>query len=116
MHELSITEHLLDSCLRAAEAQHASRIRVIRLCIGPLRGIVPDCIQIYLDMLAEGTIAAGAKIEAEILPVRVHCKDCGQDGEITPRHLQCPNCGSLRLHILTGKEFYIKNIDIETAQ
>ena len=68
MHELSITEHLLDRCLREAEARHGARIRTIRLCIGPLRGIVPDCIQVYLDMLAEGTAAEGARIEAEILP------------------------------------------------
>ena len=46
MHELSITEHLLADCIRNAEAQNASKIRVIRLCIGQLRGIVPDCIQI----------------------------------------------------------------------
>ena len=45
MHELSITEHLLEDCLREAKRQNASRIRVIRLCIGELRGIVPDCIQ-----------------------------------------------------------------------
>ncbi|MBS6722473.1 MAG: hydrogenase maturation nickel metallochaperone HypA [Clostridiales bacterium] len=114
MHELSITEHLLDRCLREAEARRGARIRTIRLCIGPLRGIVPDCIQVYLDMLAEGTAAEGARIEAEILPVRIHCLDCGQEGEITPRHLECPHCGSIRLKLLSGKEFYIKNIDIET--
>ena len=68
MHELSITEHLLEDCLREAQKQNASRIRVIRLCIGELRGIVPDCIQIYLDMLAEGTIAEGARIESKTLP------------------------------------------------
>ena len=61
MHELSITEHLLEDCIRNAEENHASRIRVIHLCIGQLRGIVPDCIQIYLDMLSEGTIAEGAQ-------------------------------------------------------
>ena len=87
MHELSITEHLLDQCIREARAQGASRIRTIRLCIGQLKGIVPDCIQIYLDMLSEGTIAEGARIEAEFPPVRVLCRDCGLEGEITPHSL-----------------------------
>ena len=68
MHELSITEHLLEDCIREARAQNAVRIRVIRLCIGQLRGIVPDCIQIYLDMLSEGTIAEGARIEWKHFP------------------------------------------------
>lgn len=113
MHELSITEHLLDHCIREAEAQNVSRIRTIRLCIGQLKGIVPDCIQIYLDMLSEGTIAEGAQIEAEFLPVKVLCRDCGKEGEITPHHLFCPHCGGLRLKILSGKEFYIKSMEVD---
>ena len=113
MHELSITEHLLKDCIREAQAQNASKIRVIRLCIGALRGIVPDCIQIYLDMLAEGTIAEGARIESETLPVKVRCMDCGKEGEISPHHLECPHCKSLRLTLLSGKEFYIKSLEID---
>ena len=113
LHELSITEHLLDHCIREAGAQGASRIRVIRLCIGQLRGIVPDCIQVYLDMLSEGTIAEGARIEAEFPPVRVLCRDCGLEGEIAPHRLACPHCGSLKLKLLSGKEFYIKSMEVD---
>lgn len=113
MHELSITEHLLDECIREAGKQNASRIYTIRLCIGQLRGIVPDCIQIYLDMLAEGTIAEGARIEAHSLPVKVRCRECGQEGEITPHHLACPHCGSLKLELLSGKEFYIESLEVD---
>ena len=113
MHELSITEHLLEDCIREARRQNARKIRVIRLCIGQLKGIVPDCIQIYLDMLSEGTIAEGARIEAEFLPVRVLCRDCGKEGRITPHHLECPHCGSLKLKLLSGREFYIKSMEVD---
>ena len=113
MHELSITEHLLEDCIREARAQNAVRIRVIRLCIGQLRGIVPDCIQIYLDMLSEVTITEGARIESETLRVKVHCLDCQEDGEITPHQLKCPHCGSMRLKLLSGKEFYIKSLEVD---
>ena len=58
MHELTITEHLLDHCIREARSQNASRIRTIRVCIGELRGIVPDCIQIYLDMLSDASLSS----------------------------------------------------------
>ena len=34
--------------------------------MGQLRGIVPDCIQVYLDMLSEGTIAEGASDRSRI--------------------------------------------------
>ena len=89
MHELSITEHLLEDCIREARAQNAVRIRVIRLCI------------------------EGARIESETLPVKVHCLDCQEDGEITPHQLKCPHCGSMRLKLLSGKEFYIKSLEVD---
>ena len=65
------------------------------------------------DMLSEGTIAEGARIEAEFPPVRVRCRDCRKEGEITPHHLACPHCGSLRLKLLSGKEFYIKSMEVD---
>ncbi len=40
MHELSITQSILDISLKAAQAQHARRIRTIRLTIGPFSGVV----------------------------------------------------------------------------
>ena len=114
MHELSITEHLLAQCLEEAGQQNASAIRAVHLCIGRLRGILPECIQVYWELLAEGTIAEGARIEAEFLPVQVRCRDCGQAGKITPHRLACPHCGSLHLSLLSGKEFYIKSLEVDT--
>ncbi len=113
MHELSITENLLDHCLNEAEKQGAKKIKTIKICVGQLRGIVPDCIQVYLDMLSEDTIAEGARIEAEFPPVKARCRDCGLESEIMPHSLECPSCGSLRLKLLSGKEFYIKSMEVE---
>ena len=66
MHELSITQEILRYSLQEALRQGADKIRTIRLRLGPFSGIVPECIQMYLDLLSEGTIAQGAKIEAVI--------------------------------------------------
>lgn len=114
MHELSITENLLAECLKTGKENHASRIRRIHVCIGQLNGTVPECVQIYLDMLAEGTIAEGAVIEAEYIPVHVRCLDCGKESDIDRHRLECPFCRSLKLKILRGKEFYIKSMEVDT--
>ena len=113
MHELSITESILRTSLEEADKCHASRISAIRLCLGPFSGIVPECIQMYLDLLAEGTIAEGAKIEARTLPLKVRCRDCHAESEITRHHIACPACGSLRLQILSGKEFMIESLEVD---
>lgn len=113
MHELSITESILRTSLEEADKRHASKITAIRLRLGPFSGIVPECIQTYLDLLAEGTIAEGAVIKAVTLPLRIRCRDCGAENEITRHHIACPVCGSLRLQILSGKEFMIESLEVE---
>ncbi|MDO4293820.1 MAG: hydrogenase maturation nickel metallochaperone HypA [Eubacteriales bacterium] len=114
MHELSITESILRTCLAEARRQNALRIRIIRLRLGPFSGIVPECIQMYLELLAEGTIAEGARIEAVTAPLQVRCRDCGRESRITRRHIACPHCGSLRLQILSANEFMIESMEVDT--
>lgn len=113
MHELAITQSILKIALDAAAGQHARRIRAIRLTLGPFSGVVPDCVQMYLDVLAKGTIAEGAVIEAERLPLRIQCRDCGAIGEIDRRHIACPVCGSINLHRLSGREFLVDSLEVD---
>ena len=67
-------------------------------------------------MLAEGTIAEGARIEAETLPLKVRCRDCERESEITRASIACPFCGSLRLQILSGNEFLIDRIEVDVHE
>ena len=92
MHELEITQHILADSIREAERHGAKAIREIRLAIGPFSGFVPECIQMYMDVLAEGTIAQGARIKTRIIPLRVLCQDCGETSQIDRTHIECPHC------------------------
>lgn len=113
VHELSITENILKISLEAAAAQGASRIRTIRLRMGPFCGVVPECVQMYLDVLGKGTPAEGARIEAHTVPLRVLCRDCGREGEVTRTHIACPHCGSIRLQRLSGREFLVESLEVD---
>ena len=113
MHELAITESILKIALESAEQHGAKRVRAIRLAIGPFSGVVPECVQTHLDVLAKGTAAEGAKIEARQLPLRVRCRDCGKEGEVSRTRIECPFCGGLRLERLSGKECTVENLEVE---
>ena len=91
MHELTITQNILDIALNAASQQNARFIHTIRLRMGPFSGVVPECVQMYLDVLAKGTVAEGAKIEVTTVPLRVLCRDCGKESEITRTHTSSSN-------------------------
>ena len=113
MHELAITQSILKIALDAAAGQHARRIRAIRLTLGPFSGVVPDCVQMYLDVLAKGTPAEGAKIKVTTVPLKVLCRDCGRESEIERTHIACPHCGSMRLKRLSGKEFMVESLEVD---
>ena len=114
MHELSITENLLHTCLEEAEKNNLSKISMIRVKTGLFSGIVPECIQTYLDMLSEGTAAEGAKISSETVPAEVTCLDCGHVIRTERAVCKCPACGSIELKVSGGGEFIIESIEGES--
>ena len=112
MHELPVTESILEIALRHAEQAHAKRISDIYLIIGQLSSIVDDSVQFYWDMIAKGTLAEGAQLHFQRIPAKMACLDCGR--EYTPGDdLTCPNCHSARVKVIAGDEFRMDAIDIE---
>ena len=111
MHELSITENLLRKCLSEAKKHGLSRITKINVKTGILSGIVPECIQTYMDMLAEGTAAEGAIICSEAIPVKISCLDCGNVLYSMRAVGRCPSCGSANLKASGLNEFIIDSIE-----
>lgn len=113
VHELSITQNLLRFVLQKAEEAGAARVREIRICYGPYSGIEPECIRMYLSLLARGTIAEGAALSAVRIPLRARCRACGRESELTVTHLACPACGGTDLEVLSGREFYIDSLEVD---
>ena len=59
MHELAITQSMLDLVLKEAEKAGAKEVRKINLVIGEMCGFVEECVQFYFDFLNKGTLAEG---------------------------------------------------------
>ena len=75
--------------------------------------MVPQCVQDYFDVISQGTIAQGAVLDIQRLPVVIHCEDCSQDSPIDRRHVRCPLCGSTHLKLIQGREFYIESLEVD---
>lgn len=113
MHELSITQSMFDLVMQHAEQAEAKKVRKINLVIGEMTGVVGDCVDFYLGFLSRGTIAEGAVLSVETVPVKVTCRDCGETFELEELSWTCPGCGGNSLQIIAGKELFVESIEVE---
>jgi hydrogenase nickel incorporation protein HypA/HybF len=114
MHELPVTEGILNVALEAARQNGARRIVAIDLAIGQLAGIVDDSVQFYFDILSKDTIAEGAVLRFRREPATAACADCGHQFPVSaPLEAICPMCQGIRLHISGGREFFVESIEVE---
>jgi len=114
MHELPITQAILDSALSTAQRAGARRILAIDLVIGELSGIVDDSVQFYFDILSQSTLAQGAQLRFQRQPARALCLECGHSYDAAPPLAPfCPACGSRRMRVSGGRQFHLESIEID---
>jgi len=114
MHELTITDSLLEIALRHAEKANANRITDLYLVIGELSSVVDDSVQFYWDIVAKDTPAEGANLHFQRKPTQIQCLECDEIYYPTDNVLACPNCQSIKIKILSGEEFFLEAINIES--
>jgi hydrogenase nickel incorporation protein HypA/HybF len=114
MHELPITQNILQIALQHAEKEGAKRIIALNLVIGQLSTVIDDSIQFYWPLISEGTIAQGASLNFKRVKAKLRCGVCNTVYELEDGQLRsCPNCDSYQVNVLAGKEFQLESIQIE---
>jgi len=113
VHEMGIAQNILDIALSAADKEGASKITRINLVAGELRGIVPLQLTFCFGLVAKDTMAGGAYLNIEEVPVSGHCNDCGSDFSIKEYEYVCPTCSSTKIKVTGGTELSIRDIEIE---
>ncbi len=116
MHELSVTESILEIAATHAQANKASKVTQINLVIGRLSSIIDDSVQFYWETISEGSICEGSKLSFARIPAVLRCLDCQREYQIEQELTPCPCCGSHKTQIISGEEFYVDSIEIEKDQ
>lgn len=113
MHELAVTESLLKIAVSEAESHKAQRILSIKIKLGEYSDIVPELIQEFFDVIAKNSIAEGARLVVERIPVTVECLSCAAVSRLERMSFSCPQCKSTHIKMLTGREFFIDSLEAE---
>lgn len=115
MHELSLVAALFETLEEKAREHRAARITMVHLRVGKLAGAVPELLDSAFETYKKGTIAEGARLEIEEVPVRLRCRDCGGDRLDEGGTFSCLSCGGRNVELLEGREIVVERIELETG-
>ena len=113
MHELALTQGIIDIVESEAEKRGFERVIEIKLIVGEYSGIVPECLEEFFPLAAKGTRAEAARLAVEMLPASFRCAGCGYEGAVDRHEACCPACGSTAVKMTAGREFYVESLKVE---
>ena len=113
MHELALTEGILDIISSEAKKQNFRKVEEIRLMVGEYSGVIPECIQEFFPIASKGTAAEGAELVFELVPAQFQCLECGYLGKLRKQGYCCMECGSTATKMIKGREFYVDSLKVE---
>ena len=113
MHEYPITEHIIKVCEKHCKDAGGEKVSKITLVIGDYSGYVGESVQMYFDIISQGTMCDGTDVEIKRIAPKLKCPDCGELFLKKPMSFDCPKCGGQGEPTDIGKEFYIESIEIE---
>lgn len=109
MHEIGVLFEVVKSVERFARENEVEKIQTLVLQIGELSSMIPKYMHSLYPAAIEGTILEGSNLEIEVLPANALCHNCKKVFRFL-EHPRCPSCSTKDYEILSGKEFFIKEI------
>ena len=113
MHEMAITQQVLDIALAKARESGARTITHINLVVGESSSVIDDSVQFYFDFLSRDTLAQGAQLTFQRIPLKVRCHQCGCIFMPKKEDWKCPGCQQWKVEVVAGKEFYLESIEVD---
>jgi hydrogenase nickel incorporation protein HypA/HybF len=108
MHEMAITQSVVDTVCEHAAGR---RVRSVRIQVGALCAVVPDAMQFCFELATEGTLADGARLDVDLQPGSARCRSCDAEFGLSDPILLC-SCGSADVEVLTGRDLKILTMEV----
>ena len=117
MHELSLAASIVESVTESLGAYPGGRVLEVRLKVGALAAVAEDALQFCYGVATEGTALAGSRLIVNLLPVVMHCEQCGRDVELAGvQSFRCSLCGKPCFDLRQGRELEIEALEIDEGE
>lgn len=112
MHEMAISESIVQIIEEQAEAQNFSGVKTVWLEIGRFAGIELEALRFTFEIVSRNSVAEGSCLEIIEIPGTAWCMECGKNVDIQQRFDPCPECGGFQLQVSGGDGMRIKELEV----
>jgi hydrogenase nickel incorporation protein HypA/HybF len=115
MHELPVIESILKVALSHAAKNTVKKVAAIHLEVGELSDLEDEWMQRYFDHLSKDSIAEGAVLKIERIPVVMKCEDCDDSFKVDIKNVKdivCPQCEGKNNKLISGREYFVKSMEV----
>ncbi len=115
MHELGLMQTALEAALTEAQAHGATRISKISLRVGEASGADSEVLRMGFAAMIHNTLAAGAVLAIEPVPVQCFCPTCQIEFFPTRAddlYFECPTCHRFDAHVRQGREICVGSVEV----
>jgi hydrogenase nickel incorporation protein HypA/HybF len=112
MHELSIAQGIAEIVEHHLPPGDRRRVRVVRLTVGEMAGVVADSLEFCFNAITAGTHLEGTVLEIAHVHVAATCRECGTAFAVQDSLFRCPDCGSVNVALTAGQELQVNEIEL----
>jgi len=112
MHEVGVMESALGIALKRAADEGAQHIHQLTMRVGPLSGVVAEALEFAFDVLSQGTIAEGATLQVERVPIVCYCRTCRREFQPDDLFCECPRCHTPGGEVRQGRELELASLEV----
>jgi len=113
MHEMSLVEGVRELIEEAAARENFSRVKSVRVEIGQLSGVEREAFAFCFEVVMQGGIAQGARLDIVATPGIGRCTACGRVTPLAAVFDPCVHCGGFPVEVTGGTAMRIIDLEVE---
>lgn len=113
MHEFALVDNIFQILNTKIDELQLKKINQVKLVVGEMTAVEEMTLSACFEVFAKDTVAEGAQVVFERVPLRGKCPHCGQIFKINNYEFICPECDNKSVEVISGREFYIESLEAE---
>ena len=111
MHDLVFTNEVITALRNWLNSvPSGTKIRAVNASLSPISHVKAQTLTETFNVMTKGTEFEGIEINVKVMPLKIKCRACSHQFNISKPATTCPKCNNSDLDMLHSREFNIDSI------